>query len=136
MTKRSQPADSSGNPDKIFSTERESDVLIVNVLRNVTSLTDEDLSCELQQLLQRIKDLELQHIVVDLIDVTRFGSSFLEALRKIWRTVKDIDGKLALCNVSELGREVLRLSRFDTVWPIRSTRSDAIGEILKVDDDS
>jgi len=112
-----------------FSAESEDSTLIVTPLRSVAGLVEEDVRGELAPILERLGTAELKHAVIDFHELTYFGTSMLEAMFAIWRRIRDDEGKMILCNVSTMGREILRVSRFDTLWPICDTREDALREI-------
>ena len=129
LIKRSSVQNDGDEPQKSFRNECFGDVLVVSVLRNFTSLSDDSLSQELSDILKLLADTEVGHVVVDLQHVSRFGSSFLECLRRIWKATSRKAGKFALCKLSDLGREILKISRFDEVWPVFETRDQAIASV-------
>lgn len=112
--------------DEIFRWELDRETLIVELRRNVTSMSDDAMQKELDHVLEQVRAPDVRHVVVDLEHVTRFGSSFLNALRRLWNAVKPRGGEMALCNISELGREIFEVARFDTVWIIFSSRAEAV----------
>ncbi len=114
---------------RIFDLETANGALIVSVLKNVTSLSDEHLAGELEKVLDRINGTKATRVVIDLASVSRFGSSFLESLRRIWATVRSWGGVAAICNVSSLGHEVLQMARFNDLFLIRATRRDALAAL-------
>ncbi|HYW81204.1 MAG TPA: STAS domain-containing protein [Thermoguttaceae bacterium] len=124
-----------------FSVESENETLIVTPLRSVGSLAEENVRPELDAIIEEIRQRELKHAVIDLREITYFGTSMLEAMFAIWRRIRTdhnesaegetpqaetIRGQMTLCNVSTMGREILRVSRFDTLWPICDSKDDAI----------
>ena len=117
-----------------FAAESENETLIVTPLRTVGSLAEENVRPELDAIIEQIRGRDLKHAVIDLSEVSYFGTSMLEAMFAIWRRIRDDQGeephgKMMLCNVSTMGREILRVSRFDTLWPICDSRDDAIRKI-------
>jgi hypothetical protein len=44
----------------------------------------------------------------------------------LWKRVRGGGGKMAVCNVSETGREILQVTKFDTLWPIGPSRQEAL----------
>ena len=110
---------------RIFRSAREDDVLIVTVLCSVGSLADADILDEMESLLGELRQPGLRGAVIDFAKAGYFGSSLLEALRMLWNQVCGFGGCMTLCNVSEVGREVLEISRFDTIWPIYSSCDEA-----------
>ncbi|MCE9525659.1 MAG: STAS domain-containing protein [Planctomycetales bacterium] len=65
-------------------------------------------------------------MIVDFHQVPYFGSSLLEVLLSIWSQEQLRAGTMSLCNVSAAGREVLEVTRFDTLWTIYNTRAEAL----------
>ena len=111
---------------RVFSMQPRDDRLLVSVLKNVTSLADEQLAEELELILDYIRQNDVGRVVIDMENVTRFGSSFLESLRRIWSQLHAREGKLVMCNVSPLGEEVLRISRFDELFEVVPSRDEAL----------
>lgn len=116
---------------KTFSTTSENDTLVVVPLRSVGSLGEENVKPELDALLDLLRRPHRRNVVIDLAKVSYFGTAMLKAMHAIWRHVREMEGKMALCNVSDTGREVLHVSRFDTLWPICASRSEAIETVTR-----
>ena len=116
---------------KTFAVESENDTLIVMPLRSMGSLAEESVRPELDTILEQIRHPDMRHAVIDLSEISYFGTSMLEAMYSIWRRIRDDEGKMVLCNVSTMGREILRVSRFDTLWPICDSREEALQEVAQ-----
>ncbi|MEE8452262.1 MAG: hypothetical protein V3R99_10120, partial [Thermoguttaceae bacterium] len=65
---------------KTFSAENENETLIVTPLRTIGSLAEENVRGELDAILEQIRQRELKHAVIDLCEITYFGTSMLEAM--------------------------------------------------------
>ncbi len=111
---------------KIFSAECEGQTLIVSLLGNVSSLAEDEVRPELDALLEQLQQAELKHVVIDFEKVSYFGTTTLAAMHAIWRRVRDAHGKMVLCNLSTMGREILHVSGFHALWPIHTTREEAL----------
>lgn len=111
---------------QVFRTERLGDTLVVTPTCSVGSLAAEEVKPELRMLIAQLEDTSVLHAVVDLEHVAYFGTSMLEVMHAVWRRLRDRGGRLAVCNVSGVGREVLRISRFDTLWEVYDTRPEAM----------
>jgi len=48
----------------------------------------------------------------------------------MWQQISERGGMMAICNVSEMEREVLHVTRFDTLWPVCGSREDALEKVL------
>ncbi len=114
---------------KIFQVECEQDVLIVTPLRNLSSLADEDIIAEWETVQQQLTVSGVRHVVFDFHNLKYFGSTMLEVMLLLWKRIRPHEGRLAVCNVSKEAREILRLSRFDTIWPVCDSRDAALGEV-------
>jgi anti-anti-sigma factor len=80
----------------------------------------------LDDLLAQLQQADVKNVVVDLGEVAYFGTTMLEAMHALWRCVRTADGKMALCRVSTMGCEVLRVSGFDALWPICASQEEAL----------
>jgi anti-anti-sigma factor len=111
---------------KVFELEVSGPVVTVRVLRNVASLPDEGALEQLNQLLAMLPGPPERRVLFDFSGLSFFGSSMLEAMIRVWIGLNRQSGRMALCGVSEIGREVLRVGRFDTLWPIYLSREEAL----------
>ncbi|MEX0700911.1 MAG: STAS domain-containing protein [Planctomycetales bacterium] len=119
------------NADRFFRIEQEGDVLLVGLQRPVGSLADAQIHDEVEILLQKVDAAQPAAVVVDFRHVSYFGSMMLEALRVLWNRLEAHGAKLVLCNVSDVGREILELAKFDTLWPIYPSRAAALAAVRK-----
>ena len=71
-------------------------------------------------------DPSIRNAVLDFSGTDVFGSSALGFLVVLGRLVKGRHGQLALCNLSDHEREVLKVTRLDRSWPIYSSRQQAL----------
>lgn len=111
--------------DKIFTTSMEGSTLILAVHGSVSTLGNDSALNELDRLIVEVKQGNARHILVDFGQSNYFGSAMLETLRRIWNEVHPRGGRMAICNVSSVGKEVLQIAKFDHLWPIVETRADA-----------
>lgn len=114
------------NPTRVFRVTIEDDVFIVELAGVVSSLADVSITRELDSVRTRLREGQLTRIIIDLGAVAYFGSSMLEAIRALWNEVSPRQGKLVLCNASEVGREILQVAKFDHLWPLVATRAEAL----------
>jgi len=114
---------------KTFKSEIEGRTLVVMPSGSLSSLAGQYFQPELDDLLEQLQQSELNNVVIDLGEVSYFGTIMLGTMHRLWRRVRDRDGRMALCNVSTLGHEILRVSGFDTLWPILSSREDALDSV-------
>jgi anti-sigma B factor antagonist len=110
---------------RILQTKNEGRVFIVLPTGDVGGMVSEQVSLEVDDVLAEMDELAAKEVVIDFTKVRFFGSCLLAAIQRIWRHLRPYGGKLVLCNVPDVGLEVLRVSRFDELWPIYESRQDA-----------
>jgi len=111
---------------KLFRIERDGDTLIAVPLRTVVSLAEEDVQAEMDNLAQELAEPDVKNLIIDFEATEYFGSSMLVAMQSVWRHVYAQRGRMNLCNVSVAAREILRLVRLESHWPIYPTREEAL----------
>lgn len=110
---------------KTFSIEHNGKTLVVKPLECLGSLAEPHVKLELDDLIEQLRHPELKSVVIDLECLPYFGTNMLETMHIIWRPVRAKGGRMVLCNVSDVGREILRVARFDTLWPIVESPDEA-----------
>jgi anti-sigma B factor antagonist len=69
-------------------------------------------------------------VLLDMSQVTFFGSSFLETLFRIWKGMQSKPNpKMCLCGLHQYCREVLEITHLDKMWPLYGTREEALAAI-------
>ena len=111
---------------KYVRVERQGEALIVSPLFTFARFTEADIADEWRLVQQQLESGDVKHVVVDLGQIPYFGSTVLEWMVQMWKRAKAKGGKLATCNASPIGREVLAAARFDLLWGIFGTREDAL----------
>lgn len=116
---------------RFFESSIDGNVLIVNPLRNVGSLAEVEVLEDWEHVLSRLDSTgePLSHVVVDFGKIEYFGSAMIEALLILWKRISVRHGRLAVCCCNGVCGEVLRLSRFDMMWPICPTLEEALGQV-------
>lgn len=111
---------------KYFQVSREQGVLVLRLSHEISSLTDDAVLNEIEPLSRECLTPELAGVVVDFGQTAYFGSCLLEALRLLWTRLEPLGKRMALCHVSPVCREILDISRFDRLWPVCETRTQAV----------
>ncbi len=124
-------------PQHYFQTELDqnssgSPTLIVEILQPVGSLADTSVMEELDRILEQLQESDCHRVIVDFRETSYFGSSLLEALRLIWNKIRTRDGRMVLCRLSPVGKEILQVARFDHLWPITTDRTAAFNSLQAV----
>lgn len=114
------------NLGRVFHARCVGSTLIVSPSGSVGSLQGAAIRADLDRLLEQIDSHSIRNVIFDLEQVEYFGSVMLTAMHAIWKRVRQQDGKVVLCRVSEVGRDVLGVARFDSLWPIYDSPIDAV----------
>jgi anti-anti-sigma factor len=69
---------------------------------------------------------EVQNVVFDFGRIDYCGSSMLEAMRRLWKNLPKERGKMVVCCANAVLRDILHVTRFDTLWGVFPTRDDAL----------
>lgn len=112
-----------------FTIEQDGATQIIVLPRNLSTLANIDVLEEFDVVIAGLQRDGTKEVVIDFRFISYFGSGALEAMLHLWKQVTAAGGKMALCNVSDIGREILSISRFDTVWPICATRDAALAAV-------
>jgi anti-anti-sigma factor len=81
-----------------------------------------------EQIKQTLCQVGREHarLVIDCDRVQSFGATFLSVLLAAMNRLGARPGDIVLCNVRDLPRAVLRITRLDQVFVIRGSREEAI----------
>ncbi len=109
-----------------FETQSRGRTLLVVPRGSVSSLAEAALRPELNRLMEQVDRPELDNVVFDMEDVSYFGSIMLGAMHAIWTRIRKGGGKMAVCNLSDIAREIISVSKFDSLWPICTSREEAM----------
>lgn len=111
---------------RLFHLQRTQHAWILELQASVGSFRNHEAAVELAAVLGELADQEIRHVIVDFQQVPYFGSSLLEVLLTVWGQEQPRGGAMSLCNVSAAGREVLEVTRFDSLWTLYDTRAEAL----------
>jgi anti-anti-sigma factor len=114
---------------KYVLTEQQGQTLVVAPLFTFATFTEPDIANDWTAVQQQVEQPGVMNVVVDLGQIPYFGSTVLEWMVQLWRRVKAKGGKMATCNASPIGREVLAAARFDLLWGIFDSRQQALAWI-------
>ncbi len=115
---------------ELYLSQLEGEVLILTLQNEAKCMPDSAVISERQLLRAEYLRVAATHAVVDFNHLGYFTSTLLEALLQLWKAVKTRNGRMALCNLSPVGREIIAVPHFDHLWPICDTREQAVHEVL------
>lgn len=117
----------------ILQIEQADDVLFVAPRQSIGSLMDLEMREEWLKLEEQIDANTIRFVVIDLTHLDYFGSAVLDWMISLWKQVKPRGGGLALCNVSNVGMEILKSANLHTLWTIAANRDEAIQQLRSSD---
>jgi len=106
-------------------------VLVVAPIGMMGELEYEECEADLEAVLKRCESPGVGDIVLDLGGVELFGSSAVGWFIELSHRIVPRGGRMVLCRVSEVGREVLRASNLENHWPLYGTLDEAQAALLK-----
>lgn len=117
----------------MFDIERQGDVLIVIPQRDLREFEFGQIEDEGAEILQLLHT-DARNVIIDFHRTDYYGSTALSFFVKLWKRVRSNGGRMAFCHVSAHEREILELTKLDTLWSLCPTRSDAIRTVTQTKD--
>ena len=72
-----------------------------------------------------------KNVVVDFMKTDYYGSTAIGFFVRLWKRSRMQGGHMAFCNVSQHERQILRLTRLDTLWSICGSREEALDDVQR-----
>ena len=110
----------------VFEVEPEGDTLIVVPAVDLRELDYQRIEAGAKTILERLNGSGVKNVVLDCHKTDYYGSTALAFFLKLWTRARKRNGRMAFCNVSAHEREILQATRLDHVWPICSSRREAL----------
>jgi anti-anti-sigma factor len=113
----------------VFDIDGAGATLIVVPTVDGCSFRYQQLHLEANSLQRKIESGAFSNLVVDLRNLNYFGSELIGVLIRLARTVTNGNGRAAFCCASPRMLEVLEGMRLTKLWPIESSREEAIQRV-------
>lgn len=113
----------------VIQIKRQGELAIIEPTNEVESMEWELIEQAAEIVLQPLKREPAAGVIVDLAQVSYFGSVFLSLLLRCHKLVKQQGGEMVLCGVSPRARELLEVTDLDTIWAIYDTREEAVNAL-------
>jgi len=119
-------------PANAPSITRELGVTVIAIGPEYENLTDAELESLKSGLLSTAVEADPPLVVLDLSRMRYFGSSFIEALIRVWNHLNARPGgRMSLCGLTSNCREVVGLTHLDQLWSVFETREEAVRSLRK-----
>jgi anti-sigma B factor antagonist len=109
-----------------FELEWHGDAVVVTPASNVENMSWDVVENAADLVLAPLAKQKVPLVVIDLSQVSYFGSVFLALLLRCHKLVRQKGGELVLCGASKLARELLQITNLDTLWAIYDSREEAL----------
>jgi anti-anti-sigma factor len=110
----------------LFDVERDGDVLVIVPTTDLRESAYEALDAGAKGIFDLLAGGDIHGIVVDFYRTDYYGSTALGFFLRLWKRLSRRGGRMAFCNVSEHEREILAVTRLDTLWPTCINRAEAL----------
>jgi len=117
-----------GTLSDLCEVEHSGDTLIVTPLKNLSELDYEQIQQGGRELLELLSVAPVNHLLIDFQKTDSFGSTALGLFVRLWKKIRDRNGSMALCNLSDNEKEILKVTKLDSAWPL----CDSLEEARKV----
>lgn len=112
--------------NETLTIERVDHTIIAAVGGELSGLQDTAFQSGLKDFLDLIDTTPRPDVVLDLMNVGYLGSMAIGYIIRVWKKISLRGGRLVLCNIAPSVLDVFRLMTFDNVWPIYSSRDEAL----------
>jgi anti-sigma B factor antagonist len=112
-----------------FSIEEVDGTIVITPGPRIGSLDNAYLAERRTALVDAIRQTSDSAVVVDFSRVGYFGSLLLDTLCVVWKQARERSGTMALCSLSDVSKEILNKSRLNSLWPVFSSRQEAIDAV-------
>jgi anti-sigma B factor antagonist len=112
-----------------FQVEMTGGTIVITPIGDINSLSAELLHEAAEMMTELIESNESPMLVIDLSNVPSCGSVFMSFLLRCHKSVKSRGGEMVLSGASQMLRELLSVTRLDTVWALYLTRDEALDAV-------
>ena len=115
----------------MFEIETLNHTIIVVPTVNLNEFEFERIEAGAEAILSLLENAPAKNVVVDFHKIDYLGSTALSFFVKLWKRISKQNGLMALCNVSENEKEILKTTKLDNLWPVCGSREEAMRVVKK-----
>jgi anti-anti-sigma factor len=112
-----------------FNIERHGDIAVITPSPEVEKMPENLMEQAAQMVLAPLRADPPSGLIFDLSKVDYVGSVFLSFLLRCHKRVKEHGSEVVVAGASNRARELLHMTALDTLWPLYSTRQEAIAAL-------
>lgn len=121
---------SSLGQEDAFTIARHGEVVVVTPAPALRSMDSGLVDGAAALILDAIDGVDAPLVVVDLTQLPAFGTAFLAVLIRCWKRISQRGGTLALAGSSRDVLDLLKITRFDTIWPLYDGVPGAVAALI------
>jgi anti-anti-sigma factor len=122
-----------GSVNNLFQIELESETVVVTPLADLHELVYHEIEEGAEKVLGILNTSPVKNLVMDFHKTDYYGSAALGFFLKLWKRVRERNGRMAFCNVSGHEKEVLQITRLDHLWHLCGSKSEALAKVTASD---
>ena len=112
-----------------FRVELAGGTIVISPVGDINTLSADLVAEAAEMMTVLIESHESPMLVIDLNNVPSCSSVFMSFLLRCHKAVKARGGEMVLSGASQMVRELLSLTRLDTVWAVYQTREEALDAV-------
>ena len=109
----------------LFEIEQRGDLVVVTPLADLRELDYLQIEAGAQEIIRLLDSADVKDVILDFHKTDYYGSTALAFFVNLWKKVCSRQGRMAFCGVSEHERQILELTKLDTLWPIYDSCAEA-----------
>jgi anti-anti-sigma factor len=110
----------------ILDVELKGETIVLTPVVNLGELDFEEIEASGKDVFGLMSQRAVRNAIVDFHRTDFCGSTALSFLIRLWKQVRNRNGRLVLCNLSDHEKEILRITKLDGMWPICSSLDEAL----------
>jgi anti-anti-sigma regulatory factor len=114
------------NPAKLFEVEQAGAIVVIIPQADLSEFAFQQLEAEASEVLGMLDQIGAKSVVIDCCKSTYFGSVAMAFFMKLWLRVRRCSGRMAFCNMSDHEKEILHITKADSLWSMCSSRKEAL----------
>lgn len=111
---------------KVFEFERQGSVAIVAPRGDSLGFVEQDINAEINAAEAQLSQPDVTGLVLDLGATNYFGSVMIGALAGMAQTVRERNGRVAVCQASDDMQGIFKVMNLDQLWSYHDTRKTAV----------
>lgn len=115
----------------LFALESENETVIVTPQASMFEINGAAFAAESHDVLEYLDHLPARKVVIDFGQTADCDSSALGFCARLWKQIRRRQGALAMCNVSDNERAMMRVTKLDRLWPICASREEALAKVSR-----